>query len=189
MTNLTANTTVAVDELTVAVEEKKYWLVDLQDHENTRESTLDDAKEFLKGHFDEEDYDVCDDCEDFDKTSEELMDEHFEQIDNADFDELHEFLSCIGWTIFEDKEELREHVEWEALKWSVEKALKKEGYDHMLCTSGLIEDTLLWYAVKDNEKLTVRVVFTEGEEAGKISIEDTIEGKEDWVFRKNTNTL
>lgn len=59
----------------------------------------------------------------------------------------------------------------------------------MLCTSGLIEDTLLWYAVKDNEKLTVRVVFTEGEEAGKISIEDTIEGKEDWVFRKNTNTL
>ncbi|GAB6462178.1 hypothetical protein bcgnr5390_10800 [Bacillus luti] len=160
MTNLTANTT---NESTL-VEEKKYWVVDLHDHEKFHEYTLDEARVHLKDWFEEEDYE-----------EEGEMEEHHELIDKADAVKLDGMLQGIGWTLFEDEEGFQEYVEFEALKWDVELVLKKEGYDNMLCTSGLIEDTLYFYAVKDNKRMYVKITFTEGEEAGIISIEDTPE--------------
>lgn len=186
MTNLTANTT----NESAAVEEKKYWVVDLQDHEKFHEYTLDEARVHLKDWFDEEDYE-----------EEGGMEEHHELIDKADAVELDGMLQGIGWTLFEDEEDFQEHFDFEALKWEVETVLKKEGYKHMLCASGLIDNTLYFYGVKDHRRMYVKVTFTEGEAARKISIEDTPEpvrktlisvedmpkDKEAWTFRKNVD--
>ncbi|GAB6552787.1 hypothetical protein bcgnr5378_06000 [Bacillus cereus] len=182
MTNLTENTT----NESAIVEEKKYWVVDVQNHEKFHEYTLDEAKEHLKNHFDEEDYE-----------EEGEMEDHFERIDKADAEELGDLLHCISWMIFEAENEFLEYAEFEALKWDVEKVLKIEKYHSMLCVSGLIGNTLYFYAVKDDKKMYVKITFTEGEEAGKISIEDTPkttdavedipEDKEVWTFRKNVD--
>ncbi|WP_336769820.1 hypothetical protein [Bacillus bombysepticus] len=186
MTNLTTNTT---NEATVA-KEKKYWVVDIQDHEDYHEFTLDQAKNHLKEGFDEND---------FEEDGE--MDEFFHEIDTANAEILDGMLQGIGWTLFEDEKEFKEYVEFEALKWDVELALKNEGYKHMLCVSGLFENALFFYAVKDDKCMYVKVTFTEGEEARKISIEDTPEpvrkttisfedmpkDKDVWTFRKNVD--
>ncbi|MFJ8247328.1 hypothetical protein [Peribacillus asahii] len=159
--------------------EKKFYVVDFQDWTDVRVLTLDGAKDHLLNFWqDEEDYD----------DEEMTMKEHHEKIEKADLAELSEMLMGVDWGIFESREEYLEHAEWESLKHDVEQALKAEGYQYMLCISGLeVEsasglegDSVRFYAVKDG-RMNVRVTFMDGE---KISIEDKPESEEVWTFRK-----
>ncbi|MEK4202055.1 hypothetical protein [Cytobacillus sp. FSL K6-0265] len=85
--------------------EKLYWVVDLQDWEDIRLLTLDEAKEHLEQFWDEEDY-----------QSVEEMNEHNQAIQNADADELNELLLGIDWTLFKTQEEYKEYAHLATVK-------------------------------------------------------------------------
>lgn len=153
--------------------ENTYWVVDLQNYTDVTERTLDDAKDFLKGFWNEEDFE-----------SEQEMDDHFARIDIANADELIELLMGVDYYLFKSHEEYLEYAEFEKLKDDVMKVLKKDRYKHMLCKSRFVDNTLEFYACKE-ERMAVKVTFIDD---GKISIEDMLENGKVWTFRRIINT-
>ncbi|HDR8453995.1 TPA: hypothetical protein QC364_000787 [Bacillus cereus] len=100
MTNLT-NTTVAVDELTVAVEEKKYKRYDLQDESDFSIETLQEMREWLADFWNTN---PDEDMED------EEHEEMIAEIMQADEDEMFDRLGGIDYSWCEIDQDTHEEI-------------------------------------------------------------------------------
>jgi hypothetical protein len=78
--------------------EKTYIIMDAQNPVDNWGVTLDEAKSFLGGHFEEDDFET-----------EEEYNQYHERLENADYSELQLMLTGIDYRLFENEEE---RLEW-----------------------------------------------------------------------------